>query len=161
MRNFFNHHKVPKNTRKGFLPRNSNSFFSELKTSEKNLFAFGNFFSKKVFEKKVSYCRASLERHKSAPYLRLKNNKRTSKCQVFLYSTQKTQKLKRIGAPGGYSDFSTSIVAKHQKMKRRHFGDFSTSFLSPGIKKKLKEDSFRNFFFKKSPNAEKTERGIP
>ena len=32
----------------------------------------------------------SRDRHKSAPYLRLKNSKRTSKCQsVFFYSTRK------------------------------------------------------------------------
>ena len=40
----------------------------------------------------------SRERHKSAPYLRLKNSKRTSKCKVFLYSTRKTQKLNRSGS---------------------------------------------------------------
>ena len=37
---------------------------------------------------------------KSAPYLRLKNSKRTSKCPVFFYSARKTQKLDRIGLPG-------------------------------------------------------------
>ena len=44
----------------------------------------------------------SRERHKSAPYLRLQNSKRTSKCQsILFYSTRKTQKLDRIGAQGG------------------------------------------------------------
>ena len=44
----------------------------------------------------------SQERPKSAPYLRLKNSKRTSKCQsILFYGTGKTQKLNRIGAPEG------------------------------------------------------------
>ena len=44
----------------------------------------------------------SRERPKSAPYLRLKNSKRTSKCQrILFYGTGKTQKLNRIGAPEG------------------------------------------------------------
>ena len=44
----------------------------------------------------------SRERLKSAPYLRLKNSKRTSKCQsILFYGTGKTQKLNRIGAPEG------------------------------------------------------------
>ena len=34
----------------------------------------------------------SWERHKSAPYLRIKNSKRTSKCQVFFYSTLKPKR---------------------------------------------------------------------
>ena len=82
----------------------------------------------------------SRERLKSAQYLRLKNSNRTSKGQVFFYSTRKTQKLNRIGgAKGGtLSDFSTSIVAKHQKIEGGHFG---------------------NFFRKRSHNAKKTERG--
>ena len=71
--------------------------------------------------KSVSIIRTSRERHKSALYLRLKNSKRTSKCQVFFYSTRKTQKLNRIGAikGGTLSDFLTSIVAKHQKKIER------------------------------------------
>ena len=87
--------------------------------------------------------RTSRDRPKSAPYLRLKNSKRTSKCQVFFYSTRKSKKnyiLKNgpIGAPGPASAspwrakvsqcrkteradplrvFNIHSVAKHQKMQ--------------------------------------------
>ena len=46
------------------------------------------------------------ERHKLAPHLGLKNTKKTSKCQVFFYSTRKTQKLNRIGAGAGGGAYS-------------------------------------------------------
>ena len=49
------------------------------------------------------YFEKSRERPKSAPYLRLKHSKRTSKCQNFFYSTRKTQQWDRIGAPGPIS----------------------------------------------------------
>ena len=50
----------------------------------------------------------------------LKNSKKISKCQVFLYSTRKTQKLDRIGALEGrpYRIFNTP-VAKHHKIEGR------------------------------------------
>ena len=50
----------------------------------------------------------SRDRHKSTPYLRLKNSKRTSKCQVFFYSAPGALK------GGTLLDFLTSIV-KYQK----------------------------------------------
>ena len=54
----------------------------------------------------------SRDRPKSAPYLRLKSSKRTSKCQrIVFYSTRKTQKVDRIGAPGPFDN----SVANHQK----------------------------------------------
>ena len=75
--------------------------------------------------------------HKSAPYLRrVKNSKKTSKCQVFFYSTRKPQKLDRIGTPipasacprrgrrGTVWDFPISIVSKHQKIEEGPFGEF-------------------------------------
>ena len=41
------------------------------------------FNSKNVCDQKFEKLKTSRERPKSAPYLRLKNNERTSKCQVF------------------------------------------------------------------------------
>ena len=66
------------------------------------------------------------DRHKQAPYLRLKNSKRTSKCQIFFCSAWKCQvffystkvepnwRAKR----GTLSDFLTSIAVKYQILKK-------------------------------------------
>ena len=108
----------------------------------------------------------SRKRHKSAPYLRLKNIKRTLKSSILIQYPKNS---------GTLLDFLTSIVAKHQKVEGGIFfkksltmpkklkggtiWEFSTTFLSPSLKK-LKRDPLRNFFSKKqSHNAEKTERG--
>ena len=80
----------------------------------------------------------SREWHKSAPYRRLKNSNRTSKCPVFFYSTRKTQKLNRIGAP--FWIFLTTIVAKHQKNEG---------------------DPLKNFFKKSLTMPKKTEKRDP
>ena len=82
------------------------------------------------------------ERHKFAPYLRLKN-KRTTKCQVF-YSTQKTHKLEQIGALKGATllDFLTSIVAKHQKNEGGPFEEQHIFEKVSQCRKKLKEGPF-------------------
>ena len=90
------------------------------------------------------------ERHKSAPYLRLKKGKMTSKCQVFFYSTPKKPKT------GTLWDFSTFLSQNINKSERGPFeviklfsrkvshcrktgkGDhleFLTSILSQNIKK--------------------------
>ena len=62
----------------------------------------------------------SRELHKSVPYLRLRNSKGTSKCQVFFFSTRKTQKLHRIGAlKGGALGFSISILSQNFKKNER------------------------------------------
>ena len=89
------------------------------------------------------------EPHKSAPYLRLKNGQKTSKCQAFFYSTRKTQKLDQIGAPGTKAgalkggtllEFSIFLSQNIQNIEGRPFGDNKN-------------------FLRKSLNAEKTERG--
>ena len=89
----------------------------------------------------------SRERHKSAPYLRLKNSKRAKGHE----SVKKTQSIKKTQSQAnkksikltknpndGAGDpfaFLTSIVAKHQKIEGGPFGE--------------------NFFEKKSHSAEK------
>ena len=40
--------------------------------------------------------KTSRDRPKSAPYPRLKNSKKTSKCQVFFYSTRKSKIFRKI-----------------------------------------------------------------
>ena len=87
------------------------------------------------------------ERHKSAPYLRLKNSKRTSQCQVFSSTIPENQK-----------------VGMNWRAKRGDPLDFST-FLSQNmsINTKLKGGTpfevMKVFSKKKSHNAEKTGRG--
>ena len=70
---------------------------------------------KKLKKKEIT----SRERPKSAPYLRLKNNKRTSKCQsILFYSTRKTQKLDRIVAPGGPFEIFFPFCRKSSKKSK-------------------------------------------
>ena len=44
-----------------------------------------------VNSRNISFSRTSRDRPKSAPYPRLKNSKKTSKCQVFFYSSRKSK----------------------------------------------------------------------
>ena len=88
------------------------------------------------------------ERHKPAPYLKLKNSKRTSKCHVFSFivPAQKTQKLDRIGAlkGGTFSDFSTFLS---QNIKKDE-GDPLKLLKSLTMPKKLKRGkTFQNSHF--------------
>ena len=125
----------------------------------------------------------SRERPKSAPYLRLKNSKRISKCQsILFYSTGKTQKLNRIVAPEGTLwDFSSILSQIKKNWGRGIFGeknilkkvsqcrknwkgtlwDFSTSVLSENSKK-IEGGTLLGFFFRKmSHSAENTLRQYP
>ena len=116
----------------------------------------------------------SRERPKSAPYLRLKNSKRTSKCQsILFYGTGKTQKLNRIGAPveifhpfsrkskrnGGAllvkKNFSKKSLTMPKKLKGGTLWIFQHPFCRK-TPKKLKGGPFGEFFFgKKSLTAPK------
>ena len=64
--------------------------------------------------------KTSRERHKSAPYLKLKNSKKTSKCQVFSSKVpEKPKSYPKI--PNRFraiSDFNINSVAKYQKNER-------------------------------------------
>ena len=68
----------------------------------------------------------------------------TSKCQVFFYSTQKNPKVEANwrAKRGTLSDFLTSIVAKHQKLKGRPFGGHFYFEKSLTMSKKLKGGPF-------------------
>ena len=127
----------------------------------------------------------SLERHKSAPYLRLKNSKRT-------WKSQKTQSIKLTKRVSNSRKTQTTELARQVPDKRPcikccktsknwrgtlwwkkiqkvsqfrknwkgALWDFSTSILSQSIKK-LKGDPLGDFFFEKSLNAEKYWKGNP
>ena len=85
----------------------------------------------------------------SRPCLRLKHGKRISKCQVFFYSTRKTQKFKLAGALclkwGTLLEFLTSIVAKHQKLK----GTLWRKIFAKKVTKKFRNKVLENFSRKK------------
>ena len=94
--------------------------------------------------------RTSRERHKSAPYLRLKNSKRTFNCQVTFYSSPKTQKLDRADAlkEGTLSDFSTSILLQNIKqIEGEPFGDIKI-FRKQNLQFLLRNESFWLLIFK-------------
>ena len=55
--------------------------------------------------KSTSNMRTSRERHKSAAYLRLKNSKRTKKCQVFFTVPEKPKSWTELARQGTLSDF--------------------------------------------------------
>ena len=56
------------------------------------------------------------ERHKSAPYLRLKNSKSTSKCQLFYFTVPKKPKSWTLG------NFSTFLWQNIKKIEGGSFG---------------------------------------
>ena len=123
----------------------------------------------------LNHSETSRERPKSAPYLRLKNSKRTSMCQSILQYRKKPKVGPNGRTRGDALRFFIHSVTNHQKkLKRRPFDnkfflksltmpkklkggtlwDFSTSMLSQISKKNL-EGPVGNFFEKKSRNAEK------
>ena len=101
--------------------------------------------------------KTSRERPKSAPYPRLKNSKKTSKCQVFFYSTRKSKIFRKNYSKNGPSGALGPASASPWRAKRGTLPKLST-FLS-----QLKGDTFgekTNFRIKVS-QCRKTERGDP
>ena len=122
-------------------------------------------------------------RPKSAPYLRLKNSKRTSRCQsILFYGTGKTQKLNRIGALEGtlwnFSSILSQIMKKiggallvkkifwkksltmPKKLKGGPFGIFQHPFCRKT--KKIEGGPFGEIFFrKKVSQSRKYSKGVP
>ena len=105
----------------------------------------------------------SREQHKPAPYLRLKNSKRTSKCQKS-QSIKLTKNLEtlpknthdRTGAP------RVAASAGPWRAKGGTLTDFSTSILSQNIKQIERGNLWRkNYLIKMSHNAEKNGKGRP
>ena len=94
-----------------------------------------------------------------APFLRLKNSKKTSKC--LKYSLLHYTKNPKIGpncCTRGDAFFEKSLKMP-KKLKEETLWDFSSSFLSQNSKK-IEGGPFGKIFFskKKSDNAEKTGR---
>ena len=120
---------------------------------------------------KLIYKKTSRDRPKSAPYPRLKNSKKTSKCQVLFYSTRKskffeknfskklhTQKNGPSGAPGLAS--ASPWRAKVSQCRKTERGDPLRFFNihSVAVHEKIEEN--KNFHFReKTHNAEKKLKG--
>ena len=66
-------------------------------SGENNQVSLEDFFATVTF---LVFKQTSWDRPKSAPYPRLKNSKRTSKCQFTVFENQKNQKNEPSGAPG-------------------------------------------------------------
>ena len=116
----------------------------------------------------------SRDRPKSAPYPRLKNSKKTSKCQVLFYSTRKSKffekkifrknyilkKMDRVARRGSLAQAPGALKSHNaEKLKGGTLWGFSTSILSQNMKKLKKTKIF--IFGKKSHNAEKNWKGGP
>ena len=117
----------------------------------------------------------SRDRPKSAPYPRLKNSKKTSKCQVFFYSTRKskifeefflktihTKKMDRVArrGPASASPWRANVS---QGRKPERGGPFEV-FQHPFCRKTWKNWRKKLFFFifgKKSHNAKKNWKEEP
>ena len=88
---------------------------------------------KKTFETLVE--ETSWDRPKSAPYSRLKNSKRTSKCQFTILENLEKPKNGPSGAPGPASVSPWALkrkkVSQCQKTETGTLWGFSTSILSP------------------------------
>ena len=119
--------------------------------------------------------RTSRDRPKSAPYPRLKNSKKTSKCQVFSFTVLEnrkffekkfskklhTQKNGPSGAPGLASASPwRAKVSQYRKTEGGTLWGFSTSILSQNMKKLKKTLKFL-ISGKNLTMPKKTERGDP
>ena len=111
----------------------------------------------------LGYPKTSRDRPKSAPYPRLKNSKKTSKCQVLFYSTRKSNIFEKFFFEKiTYSKKWTEWRAKVSQCRKTERGDPLRFFNIHSVAKHEKIEEKKNFHFReKSHNAEKTERGDP
>ena len=88
--------------------------------------------------------KTSRDRPKSAPYPRLKNSKKTSKCQVLFYSTLKKKfrknyilkKMDQVARRGSLARAPGALKSHNaEKLKGWTLWGFSTPILSQNIKK--------------------------
>ena len=108
--------------------------------------------SDQQFHFSLGKLQTSWEQPKPAPYLRLKNSKRNSKCQS----------IGKLGTLLFLKKVEKKSLTMPKQTERGTLWHFSTSILSENIKK-LKEDTLAKFFSKKSPTerAENTLREYP
>ena len=99
----------------------------------------------------------SRDRSKSAPYPRLKNSKRTSKCQFTVLENRKAKKMDRVARRGPVARAPGALkrkkirkkVSQCRKTERGSLWGFSTSILSQNSKK-IEGGTLWEFFFQKS-----------
>ena len=125
-----------------------------------------------VATKLVKLIKTSRDRPKSAPYPRLKYSKKTSKCQVFVYSSRKsknfrnfflkklhTKKMDRVARRGPLARAPGALKSHNaEKLKGGTLWGFSTSILSQNMKK-LKKKKFFSFREKISQCRKKLKGG--
>ena len=132
---------------------------------------FNNYFGQFVWIEK----KTSRDRPKSAPYPRLKNSKKTSKCQVLFYSTRKSKFFEKnffekityskkngpSGAPGLAS--ASPWRAKVSQCRKTERVDPLRFFNIHSVAKHEKIEENKNFHFREkiSQCRKKTERGDP
>ena len=91
----------------------------------------------------------SRDRPKSAPYPRLKNSKKTSKCQVLFYSTRKSKFFEKIFFEKiTYSKKWTEWRAKVSQCRKTERGDPLRFFNIHSVAKHEKIEENKNFHFR-------------
>ena len=106
----------------------------------------------------------SRDRPKSAPYPRLKNSKKTSKCQVFSFTVLENRKLfeKKVFEKITYSKKWTEWRAKVSQCQKTEMGDLLGFFNIQSVAKHEKIEENKTFYFReKISMPKKTERGDP
>ena len=113
-----------------------------------------------AFDQMIKVCSFNLtsrDRPKSAPYPRLKNSKKTSKCQVFSFTVLEKRKFSEKNGPSGALKSDNA-----EKLKGGTLWVFPTSILSQNSKQ-IEGGPFgeKNFRKKNPRSAEKKLEGGP
>ena len=89
-------------------------------------------FTNTMYKLAKIYDLRSREQPKSAPYLRLKSSKRTSKCRSMVnWGPKKSHNVEKL-KEGTFWDFSTSILSENIKKLKVAFGEkISPGSISP------------------------------
>ena len=97
-----------------------------------------------------SYNTTSRDRPKSAPYPRLKNSRKTSKCQVLFYSTRKSKFFEKKIFEKNYSKKWTKNLTMPKKTERGDpLGFFNIHSVAKHQKKCRGDPLGKNFIFRK------------
>ena len=112
----------------------------------------------------LKLARTSRDRPKSAPYPRLKNSKKTSKCQVLYYSTRKSKFFEKKFSKKLHTQKMDRVArAKVSQCRKTERGDPLRFFNmhSVGKHEKIEEKQKFSFSGKDFTMPKKTERGDP
>ena len=147
---------------KGTLPKWKNfwyNYFGQFRNIEKNC---------RKAMKKSHFSKTSRDRPKSAPYPRLKNSKKTSKCQVLFYSTRKSKFFEKkffekITYSKNWTEWRAGARATVSQRRKTERGDPLWFFNIHSVAKHEKIEENKNFHFREkiSQCRKKTERGDP